>query len=92
MAEREGPPTPTPLKHPPIKGPSGQHPIMKEVRARLDSLADKQLPGLIDLNERIERLKQSISTPPEGVSEDEKTDESEECPDTLPEKKNSEAV
>lgn len=85
-SEREGPPTPTP--YPPIKGPSGEHPIMQEVRARLESLNEKQLPELEAVIKRIDRLKETISSPPGGDSLD-KEEVEEKCPDTLPEKKES---
>lgn len=42
---------------------SGEHPAVKLYREKLDSIADNQLPELVKLNERLEKLK---STPPEA--------------------------
>ena len=62
----------------PVKGPSGQHPIMQEVRKRLESLTEHQLQGdLANLHSRIDRLKEETTIPPSEKDTD--------PPDTLPE-------
>lgn len=60
------------------KGPSGQHPIMQEVRKRLISLNEHQLHGdLANLHNRIDKLREETTIPPEERDTD--------PPDTLPE-------
>lgn len=55
------------------KGSSGDHPIMKEVRAKLDSIREHQLPELEALNARsnavLDRLKKDSLPPDEDEGE-----------------------
>lgn len=53
------------------KGSSGEHPVMQEVRKKLDSIREGTLSELEALNARIDKLKKKSDPPDESKDEGE---------------------